>query len=820
MFKIILLSLLLIVSVSIYSRTIEVCQSGTKDFVRIQHAINHAVSGDTVLVHPGVYRENLNIIAKSITLASLYSINSDSLYIKNTNIVGNVGSHVVTIFGRVDNNQPIDTRNKVIIDGFTITNNWYLDTILPTLPTGTGIRIHEISATIKNNIIKNNLGVGVLIRGGFIWPFYFEIDVHLENNQIFNNVNKDGHGGGGLFIYFPSNVTFCHINRNSIYNNHAKRGHDIFIFSHFAPPTDILIYLDKGSRKITNFDYFFVDYLNSHMEDFPAIFSIDILRESQPAMAFNDVFVAPWGDDSNNGLSINSPLKTIDRATRIIAHDTKNPLTINLLPGVYSLSLNNQRFPFKLPGNIKLIGAGKDATIIDGEEFEILFCSTHPEAHNELSDMKITNFGFNQPLRSTVKIYGGTIKFSNLLFYNNRNENNAFLLVGVRNTSIENVEILNSIGRAIETFNSENVTINGLTINGLSNSIGYGSIIWMIGLNNIHVNNLTMINLIAMNLPILGISWSGDNKPIETGTMVFNNILVANNEIINHWDLSSGSVVAISNIYSDIEINNVTIAHNRVDRYEPLIGLSGIIFGGLSVIGRNATVNNSIFYHPDILGMCELGVHADNETRVFNSLIYTVRPSRWTGDDPLPWLLSISKDIIVNTSPQFVGMFDANLTPDMIEYYHLHKSSPAVNAGLADISHLNLPPFDLAGNQRVWDGRIDMGAFEFNSEPWVTERDVTIPEIVRFNLVNFPNPFNPSTTIQFTIGNVDNVRLNVYNVRGQLVKTLINDVKEAGNHAVVWNGDDHSGNSVSSGIYFYRMETSAGSEVRRMVLMK
>ena len=52
------------------------------------------------------------------------------------------------------------------------------------------------------------------------------------------------------------------------------------------------------------------------------------------------------------------------------------------------------------------------------------------------------------------------------------------------------------------------------------------------------------------------------------------------------------------------------------------------------------------------------------------------------------------------------------------------------------------------------------------------------------------------------------------------MKSLVDGYFETGTHSVVWNGDDHSGNSVTSGIYFYRLETSAGSEVRRMVLMK
>ena len=100
------------------------------------------------------------------------------------------------------------------------------------------------------------------------------------------------------------------------------------------------------------------------------------------------------------------------------------------------------------------------------------------------------------------------------------------------------------------------------------------------------------------------------------------------------------------------------------------------------------------------------------------------------------------------------------------------------------------------------------------------EDDVINIRFHSFLSQNFPNPFNPSTTIKFTNGRAGNVRLNVYNVRGQLLKTLLDEVKDIGNHSVIWDGIDQQGKCVSSGIYFYRLETSAGSEVRRMVLMK
>jgi len=92
------------------------------------------------------------------------------------------------------------------------------------------------------------------------------------------------------------------------------------------------------------------------------------------------------------------------------------------------------------------------------------------------------------------------------------------------------------------------------------------------------------------------------------------------------------------------------------------------------------------------------------------------------------------------------------------------------------------------------------------------------PEAIRIS--NYPNPFNPNTTINFYLPEPDNVVLEVFNIKGQRVKTLINDYKEAGSHSFVWNGTDQTGRIVSSGVYFYRLSTGTRSIVKKMLLMK
>ncbi len=86
---------------------------------------------------------------------------------------------------------------------------------------------------------------------------------------------------------------------------------------------------------------------------------------------------------------------------------------------------------------------------------------------------------------------------------------------------------------------------------------------------------------------------------------------------------------------------------------------------------------------------------------------------------------------------------------------------------------------------------------------------------------NYPNPFNPSTTISFTTKETSSgTLLSIYNVKGELVKTLVNDVLTIGAHSVIWNGKDSSEKSQPSGMYFYRLQNADKSISRKMILMK
>lgn len=85
---------------------------------------------------------------------------------------------------------------------------------------------------------------------------------------------------------------------------------------------------------------------------------------------------------------------------------------------------------------------------------------------------------------------------------------------------------------------------------------------------------------------------------------------------------------------------------------------------------------------------------------------------------------------------------------------------------------------------------------------------------------NYPNPFNPTTTIEFSLNSAQQVKLTIYNMLGQQVKELVNGFTQAGNYRITWDAKDNYGNEVSTGIYLYSLKAGNFQQVKKMVLAK
>lgn len=114
--------------------------------------------------------------------------------------------------------------------------------------------------------------------------------------------------------------------------------------------------------------------------------------------------------------------------------------------------------------------------------------------------------------------------------------------------------------------------------------------------------------------------------------------------------------------------------------------------------------------------------------------------------------------------------------------------------------------------------RIDCYQYEYNDycsnydNPYVSASEV--------QLINYPNPFNPQTTIQFSLAKKQKVSLHIYNIKGQKIRTLLDEEEKVGKHLVNWNGINDNQMKVSSGVYLYQLKTKNQSYTKRMLLLK
>lgn len=124
--------------------------------------------------------------------------------------------------------------------------------------------------------------------------------------------------------------------------------------------------------------------------------------------------------------------------------------------------------------------------------------------------------------------------------------------------------------------------------------------------------------------------------------------------------------------------------------------------------------------------------------------------------------------------------------------------------------------------------KLDSNSIKLNNEYGVQYYELMLSSATDINPVipktalspNYPNPFNPETTISYEIASDGVAKMEIFNLKGQLVKTLVNETKVSGPHKVVWNGTDKYGRKVASGLYQYRLTTKEGSITKKMMLMK
>jgi len=260
----------------------------------------------------------------------------------------------------------------------------------------------------------------------------------------------------------------------------------------------------------------------------------------------------------------------------------------------------------------------------------------------------------------------------------------------------------------------------------------------------------------------------------------------------NHSGGNGGGVFVLIN--ANANIINCTISGN-----------TSSLGGGIAVMSSDITMINAIVEGNDAL--FGAGINFDQPGNVDISF------SDFFNDEPnfggsVPTGLGDITSVNANNDPcdEFMNVFlDPLFLDPANDDFHLTENSPCINAGDP------LSPLDPDGTI------VDIGRFYFEQ---VGTEDNTVVQTTDYLQQNYPNPFNPETTISYQLPKNGEVELVVYNLKGQKVKQLISDQLSAGQHSAIWNGRDNNGKSVSSGIYFYKLNTENYEKTKRMVLMK
>jgi len=150
----------------------------------------------------------------------------------------------------------------------------------------------------------------------------------------------------------------------------------------------------------------------------------------------------------------------------------------------------------------------------------------------------------------------------------------------------------------------------------------------------------------------------------------------------------------------------------------------------------------------------------------------------------------------------------------------LTENSPCIDAGTNTIDGYTFPVADCAGNYRIWDGDgngseiVDMGAYEYGASVGIEEQSIEIQDFTLYQ--NYPNPFNPVTTISYALANSAHVELSVYNLNGQLVKSLFEGKQVKGMHKAEFNGAD-----LTSGVYIFSLKADGKTvQSKKMIMLK
>ncbi|MEA2103400.1 MAG: choice-of-anchor Q domain-containing protein [Candidatus Cloacimonadota bacterium] len=477
-----------------------------------------------------------------------------------------------------------------------------------------------------------------------------------------------------------------------------------------------------------------------------------------------DLYVSPEGNNNNSGLSPDDPLQNIYNALIKIKSDSTHPNTIHLAEGFYSPSNTGEFFALGGKEYISIIGAGKEETIIDAEQTGRLV--TIIEKNNVI----IKNLTLQHGLQ--LNTGGLSVDGSNVII------KNVILKDNISSDEYSESHI-NTYNYCNPIFENVNILTTYEQVNGRATRASLGS------------NPLYLNCRIEGNHTNPEIGNFGAGSCVNNSCPTFINTLIADNSA----DICSGIAQLWS--YEDMYFINCTIVNNG-NCSEGTIRL---------VEDSHVTLINTILRNDPYTEIYFCPTGPPNSARIkYCNIENGINAINTNNNGTINW-----GDGNIDEDPMFVGGDPFS--------YELTEDSPCIDAGTPDTTGLNLPQLDLAGNGRIYNGRVDIGAYEWH-EHGISNPDTSfIYKLYLFK--NQPNPFKDETEILFITTDyerVEDYQLSIYNVRGQLVKKY-NGKKDDfwAKTKIVWDGKDRNGNEVSPGTYFYKLEYGKNAVVRKMV---